>query len=288
MAIQQEQKASANQSTNSREAGMMVITGAQGVGKTYQNMHTIAEYVRDKPKIKVRGRKCLIFDTNGEFTPEQFSRNNIKDFKITRIGLRDVEQWSRTDNSECRRIDAKNLSIKEKKEAVEFLLKIYRNGMLVLEDINTYILSVTFMEEIVGGLVNLRHRAVDVMISYQSLRPVEPRIWQNSRWVRFHYQADNVMDIKAKVTNPTLFKIAQLLVNEKYFSGDKRFFVYIHNFQNKIQGNFKKADFETACKKYLSANKKYAKEYQQMNNCTMEEAIDGQVTEFFNEYWGNS
>jgi hypothetical protein len=273
--------------TNSREAGMMAVTGIQGVGKTYRNMHIIADYVKDKPKTRVRGRKCLIFDTNGEYTNEQFSKNNIPNFKITRIGLKDVEQWSRTDNAECRRIDAKHLSIKEKKEAVEFLLKVYRNGMLVLEDINTYILSVTFMEQIVGGIVNLRHRAVDVMISYQSLRPVEPRIWQNSRWVRFHYQADNVMDIKNKVTNVTLFKIAQLLVNEKYFSGDKRFFVYIHNFANKIQGAFTKEEFDSACKKYLSSNKKDVKEYQSMNDCSMEEAIQGKVEEYYQEYYGN-
>ena len=272
----------------SREAGMMAITGIQGVGKTYQGMHTIAEYVRDKPQTKVRGRKCLIFDTNGEYTPNQFDKNGIKNFKITRIALSDVDAWCHTENSECRRIDAKNLGIKEKKEAVEYLLKVYKNGMLVLEDINTYILSVTFMEEIVGGLVNLRHRAVDVMISYQSLRPVEPRIWQNSRWVRMHYQADNVNDIKNKVTNPTLFKIAQLLVNEKYFGGDKRFFVYIHSFANKIQGKFSKAEFEQACKKYLSTNKKYIKEYQQMNDCSMEEALDGQVQQYIDQYYGNN
>lgn len=272
----------------SREAGMMAITGIQGVGKTYQGMHTIAEYVRDKPQTKVRGRKCIIFDTNGEYTAEQFDKNGIKNFKITRIALSDVDAWCHTENSECRRIDAKNLGIKEKKEAVEYLLKVYKNGMLVLEDINTYILSVTFMEEIVGGLVNLRHRAVDVMISYQSLRPVEPRIWQNSRWVRMHYQADNVNDIKNKVTNPTLFKIAQLLVNEKYFGGDKRFFVYIHSFANKIQGKFSKAEFEQACKKYLSTNKKYIKEYQQMNDCSMEEALDGQVQQYIDQYYGNN
>ena len=67
----------------SREAGMMAITGIQGVGKTYQGMHTIADYVRDKPQTKVRGRKCLIFDTNGEYTPDQFDKNGIKNFKIT-------------------------------------------------------------------------------------------------------------------------------------------------------------------------------------------------------------
>jgi hypothetical protein len=269
---------------NTREAGMMTITGVQGVGKTYMNMHIIKEYVKDKFYNKVKGRKCLIFDTNGEYTEEQFRKNDIDNFKVKKIALSDVEKWSRTDTQECRRIDAKNLGIKEKKEAVEFLLKVYRNGMLVLEDINTYILSVTFMEEIVGGLVNLRHRAVDVMISYQSLRPVEPRIWQNSRWIRMHYQADNVNDIKNKVTNPTLFKIAQIIVNNRYFGGDKRFFVYIHSFANKVEGKFTKKEFEDACRQYLNSNKKYIKEYKEMNNVSMDDAVEGQVKQYASQY----
>lgn len=271
-----------------REAGMMTCSGIQGVGKTYQNMHIIKDYGKDKIYNKVRGRKCLIFDTNGEYTQEQFAKNDIPDFNPKRIALRDVEIWCKTSTTECRRIDAKNLSIAEKKAAVEFLMKIYKNGMLVLEDINTYILSLTHMEDIVGGLVNLRHRAVDVLISYQSLRPVEPRIWQNSRWIRMHYQADNVNDIKGKLPNPTLFKIAQILVNNRYHSGDKRFFVYIFNFQNKIEGNFTKKEFMDACIQYLNANKKYIKEYKEMHNTTMEDSLKGQARQYFNLYYGNS
>jgi hypothetical protein len=164
---------------------------------------------------------------------------------------------------------------------------VYKDGMLVLEDLNTYILSVTFMEEIVGGLVNLRHRAVDVLISYQSLRPVEPRIWQNARWIRMHYQADNVNDIKGKVSNPTMMKIAQIIVNNKYFGGDKRFFVYIHSFANKIEGNFKEQDFDDACRQYLNTNKKYIKEFRDMNGCSMEEALEGQVIQYREQYFGN-
>jgi hypothetical protein len=271
-----------------REAGMMTCSGLQGVGKTYQNMHIIKEYVKDKIYNKVRGRQCLIFDTNGEYTLEQFSKNDIPDFDPKRIAIKDVEDWCRMGNAECRRIDAKNLGISEKKAAVEFLMKVYRNGMLVLEDINTYILNLTHMEDIVGGLVNLRHRAVDVRISYQSLRPVEPRIWQNSRWIRMHYQADNVNDIKGKLPNPTLFKLAQILVNNRYHNGDKRFFVYIFNFQNKIEGNFTRKEFMDACTQYLNANKKYIKEYAEMHNTSMEESLGGQAQQYFSLYYGNS
>jgi hypothetical protein len=272
-----------------REAGMMAITGIQGVGKTYLNMHIIKEYVKDKFYNKVKGRKCLIMDTNGEYTKEQFSRNDIENVDPKLIAVKDIPAWCRTNITECRRIDAKNIGIDDKIAIVEYIIANYRNGMLVLEDINTYILSVTFMKKIVGGIVNLRHRAVDVLISYQSARPVEPRIWQNARWVRMHYQADNVADIKGKLPNAELYKIAQILVNNRYFNGDKRFYVYIHNFANKLEGAFTKTEFKNACMQYLQANKKYVKEHAQITSTKdMDEAMELLVNQKYEMYYGNS
>ncbi len=272
-----------------REAGMMVTTGLQGVGKTYLNMHVIKDYVKDKFYNKVRGRKCLIFDTNGEYTAEQFAKNDIENFNPKRIAVKDVQAWSKANIAECRRIDASSLGIDEKIKIVQYLLRktTYSNGMLVLEDINTYVLNVTHMKEIVGGLVNLRHRAIDLLISYQSLRPVEPRIWQNSRWIRMHYQADNVSDIKGKVNNPELMKIAQIIVNNRYFSGDKRFYVYIHNFANKIEGAYTKSEFRTACWEYLSANKREVKELAAMKKIGEISAIEILTDQLFEKYFGN-
>jgi hypothetical protein len=272
-----------------REAGMMAITGIQGVGKTYLNMHIIKEYVKDKFYNKVRGRKCLIMDTNGEYTKEQFKKNDIDGVDPKTIAVKDIPAWCRTEGAECRRIDAKNISIDEKIAIVEFIIAQYRNGMFVLEDINTYILNMTHMKDVVGGLVNLRHRAVDVLISYQSARPVEPRIWQNARWVRMHYQADNVTDIKGKLPNPTMYKIAQIIVNNRYFNGDKRFYVYIHNFANKIEGAFTKTEFKTACSMYLSSNKKYIKEHaDMMQSKDMDAAREHLAKQYFDMYYGNS
>jgi hypothetical protein len=273
---------------NQREAGMMIATGIQGVGKTYLNMHIIKDYVKDKLKSKVKGRKCLIMDTNGEYTGSQFERNNIPDFAPKTISVKDIAQWSLSDAIECRRIDAKNLGIQEKKDVIQHIVRFYRNGMLVLEDINTYILNVTHMEEIIGGLVNLRHRAVDMLISYQSLRPVEPRMYTNARWMRMHYQADNVNDIKGKISNLPMYKIAQIIVNNRYFAGDQRFYLYIYNFANKIEGQFSKKEFKDACRQYLNSNKKYIKEYKEMNNVSMEQAVEGQINQYYNQYYGNS
>ena len=270
-----------------RAAGMMVTTGVQGVGKTYQNMYIIKSYVADKFFNKVRGRKCLIMDTNGEYTKEQFSRNDIENFNPKMIALRDIPEWSLSNIVECRRIDAKNLSIPEKKKVLEYIIRYYKNGLLVVEDINTYILNVTHMEEIVGGLVNLRHRGVDMLISYQSLRAVEPRMYSNSRWMRLHYQQDNVNDIKGKIANLALYKIAEILVKTRYFNGDKRFFVYIHCFDNKIEGKFTKKEFLDASEKYININKREMKEYVEMNDCTKAEAMQYLQKQFYNQFYGN-
>jgi hypothetical protein len=270
-----------------RYAGMMATTGAQGVGKTYQNMYIIRDYVKDKFASKVKGRKCLIFDTNGEYTTTMFAKNDIPNFEVKRIAVKDIKAWCRSNVAECRRIDGKNLGIKEKKALLEYVLSVYVNGMLVIEDINTYILNVTHMEEIVGGLVNLRHKACDVLISYQSLRPVEPRIWQNSRWIRMHYQADNVDDIKNKVTNAELFKIAQLIVNQRYWNEDHRFFLYIFVLANKLEGDFSIEEFKEASVKYLRIDKKKIKEYKEISQCSDEEAISVQTDRLVKSYYGN-
>lgn len=270
-----------------REAGMMTIAGVQGVGKTYGNMHIYKEYVSDKFHNGVKGRKLLILDTNGEYTEEQFAANNIPNFSVKRIAMKDIAEWGRSNVVECRRVDAKNLSIKEKKECLEYILKVLRTSGLGVEDLNSYILAVTHMEDVVGSLVNLRHRAVDVLISYQSLRPVEPRIFQNSRWIKLFHQVDSVNSVKNKISNIALFRIAQIIVDTRYFSGDKRFHVYIHNFLNKIEGDFTKKEFLNACDKYVSANKKDVKDYKEMHNCTMEEATLELIKRYYREYWGN-
>lgn len=276
------------QAESMREAGMMAVTGIQGVGKTYLNMHIIAQYIQNKTG-GVKGRRCLIMDTNGEYTKEQFKKNNVNNVEPKLIALKDIPAWCKSNDTDLRRIDAKSLGLKQKKVVVEYLLKVFRNGMLLLEDINTYLLTITHMEEIVGGIVNLRHRAVDVLISYQSARAVEPRIWQNSRWVRMHYQADNIKEIRNKIPNYSMYKIAQNIVNNRYFGGDKRFYVYIHNFNNKIEGKFTTEEFEYACEQFLSINRKSIKEHAEMMNTTnLEEAKKALIKQYKEEYYGNT
>ncbi len=271
-----------------RECGMMTTTGVQGVGKTYQNMHIIHKFVQDKLTPRVPGRRALILDVNGEYVREEWEKAGITNFEPKRLALSDIPDWWRYGPIEARRVDAKDASIAQKKEALEYIVNNYRNGLLQLDDINNFILTLSNMEEIVGRIISLRHRGVDVIMSFQSLRPVEPRIWGNSRWVRMHYQADDVADIKDKVTDPILFKIAQLLVNNRYFGGDERFFCYIHNFKKKLEGDFTKEEFNIACEQYLNINQRDLKSFMRMKSIKSEpDAISEYLVQFNSRYYGN-
>lgn len=274
-----------------REAGLMTSAGVQGVGKTYQNMGVIARYVKDKLDIKVRGRKVLIFDTNGEYTQEEFLKNGHQ-VTIKTIALSDVRAFAKSDLVEIRRIDAKHLGIPEKKAILDFLVRNWKNGLLVLEDINTYVLNILAMENVVGRIISLRHKAIDCLISYQSLRAVEPRIWQNSRWVRMHFQADDVDDIKDKVTNPELYKIAQIMVNHRYLNATEqnmgeRFFVYITKFGRKLEGGFGKEEFMHATKGYLNIKPKQVKDIMRIESISQEEAFVKMQNLFYRMYYDN-
>ena len=61
--------------------------------------------------------------------------------------------------------------------------------------------------------------------------------------------------------------------------------MFIHNFANKITGQFSKEEFEEACRKYLSANKKYIREFKEMNECSNDEAIAWQVQQYIEQYY---
>ena len=274
-----------------REAGLLTDCGVQGVGKTYQNMKVIVNYVKNKIDIKVKGKKVLIYDTNGEYTESQF-RKNGHEVVIKLIKLQDVRDWCQSEVVEIRRIDAKHLSIPQKKYILEYLLKNFVDGLLVLEDINTYVLQIHHLEEAVGNIIKLRHKGTDCLISYQTARAIDPRIYGNSRWVRMHFQSGDVDDIKDKVPNPQLYKIGQLMVNHRYINAtpennDERFFVYITKFGMGLRGPFRKEEFLYASTQYLHLNPKLVNQQMRIYK-TKEDVAYKQLTNlYYRMYYDN-
>ena len=235
---------------NEREPILLCATGKKGVGKTYITNKLIKKYVRSNPKTGKKGRKVLIYDINMEYSNA---------YKV--IGVKDLKKFSRQNKIEVRRVlpineDGSVATLVEMVDILNTIIMTFRGGLLILEDINRYMIQAR-TTEVVGLLATNRHRDLDIVCHFQSLAPLDPRMWQNTAMVRFHYQMDDIKRYKNRIPNFELFNVAQCLVQNKYLKqGDKRFFCYVSNDDNYITGNFTSIDFQNAVTEYLERNPK--------------------------------
>ena len=276
-----------------REPQIIIATGARGVGKTYKTCKLIEEYLTPNLATGKKARKVLIFDVNGEYTNEELAKNGFR-FKTKVLALHDLEEWSKQKKIEVRRIlpsDAKGneVGVDKMPEILNIILHFYRGGLLLLEDINKYLVE-TKDPQIVGALIANRHKNLDIYIHLQSLSPLTTRMWQNANVVRFHYQMDSIDRYRNRIPNYELFKIAQLMVNRKYLTGEERFYCYVYSQKNKIKGRFSKKDFIVACREYLSINKQLVKIAQIKYGTSIEANIKARkecIRELYIKYYGN-
>lgn len=231
-----------------REPILLCATGKKGVGKTFTTTSSFKDYIKGNPKTGKKGRKILIYDINMEYT------------QYKSIPLEYIPKFSRQSKVEVRRVlpmseGGKVADINEMVEILNKIIMSFRGGMLVLEDINRYLIQ-SKTAEVIGLLATNRHRDLDIVCHYQSLSALDPRMWQNTTFVRFHMQIDDIKRYAQRIPNYELFKIAQCLVEYKYLKmGDKRFFCYVACDENYITGNFTRLDFKTACIEFLETDR---------------------------------
>lgn len=262
-----------------RQAALTIAPGFQGTGKTYRTLHDIIRYLRLHPD-----RKVLIYDVNGEFNYESCKKHGI-DINIPVLGtsIADIQRFTFHQTERIRRIipndpkTGERLDIAGMKNLLKDILTHFRKGFLLIEDMNKYLLQVRHIEEIVSILVSLRHQNLDVVIHLQSLAKIDPTLWENTKFIRMHWQTDSVDRIKARITNYRLYKIAQLLVNYMYEDvDDATFFCYVYPQKNKISGNFSKQDFKLAYYRYLKSERTELKDC--MNILRVRDNAEGRKT----------
>lgn len=226
-----------------REALFGVAVGKKGVGKSYTTMRMIEQYVRGNSN--TLPRRVLLMDINDEFE------------HVKAISPKDIAKFSVHPKIEMRRIRAFNedgtkMTLKDYAETLFGVLRDFRGGLLLIEDINRY-LSHNFPQDLVGALCTNRHSSVDIIMHYQSIGKVNPTIWQNINWLRFHKNTDSVDRHKNKFEDKyEAFKIMEIIVNKQYFSGNDRFFCFFNCDREKIHGNFNKAMVDDAIQEYIS------------------------------------
>ena len=110
-----------------REPKLLVAVGKKGVGKSYTTKEMMNNYAYANPK-----RRVLILDVNDEY------------FDVKAISIQDVPLFSIHPQIEVRRIrpfldNGKRMTLDDIASTLFIILETFRNGLLLVEDINKYI-----------------------------------------------------------------------------------------------------------------------------------------------------
>ncbi len=228
-----------------REHFIQACVGGKGVGKTYTTRLEIANAIKN-------GRKALIFDAS--LDPE------LTNYKPLR--LEDIGAFMKQKTPEIRRIlgvdrFGQELSAEGKLEMLKDILSVFRGGILVIEDFNNYAVQVNHIPELIGIITTNRHKNLDIIFHFQSLKALDTRMFQNVKWVRLHKDLENPDTMKDRLSDKyELFKIASIIVDTEFRKDTpkgRRFYCYVATDAFKIHGVTNK-QFANACVKYLKEN----------------------------------
>ncbi len=237
-----------------REPCLVVAVGFMGVGKTYTTTtETVNPYIQNGPD-GWKARPVLVFDPNAE--------SSYQDYKSIDFDITEKSEYTRAE--QIRKVKApgkykilpykKNrqpMSASEMVQTVCTICKFYRNGLLILEDINKYT-GYSYKQDMVGMLIGLRHLGVDLILHFQNLRFVPTRVWANMTYLRWHKQSDPIFKYKDRISNFELFSIAEQIVDIKYQT-DEHYYLYINTLKNKLL-NVSEEDFRQGAINYLEKN----------------------------------
>jgi hypothetical protein len=225
-----------------REPKLLIVVGKKGCGKSFTTKKQLLDYAYKSPK-----RRVLILDVNDEY------------FDIKAIRVEDVSFFSAHPFIEVRRIrpflsNGKKMTLDDIATTLSIVLDNYRNGLLLIEDINKYI-SDTMPNDLVGAICTNRHIGVDIVVHYQSIGRITSKVWQNLNIIRMHKITDSVKKHKHKYEDKVEYiSIAEILVNREYDNGNKHFFLYIDVDEERLYGAFTKEQYENAVNIYIQHN----------------------------------
>jgi hypothetical protein len=239
-----------------REPSLEVAIGFKGVGKTFTTNQIIEQYIQSGPDGR-KGRPVLVFDINAEYCESA----GYPGYKAIDFDVLEKNEFKRSEQIRKITVPGKYRILPYKKnrqpmntsEMVITAITIcnyFRNGMLVLEDINKYTLS-TFKQDLVGMFIGLRHLGVDLVIHFQTLRAIPPKIWGNMNYLRWHKQSDSIMKYKQRVDNFELYAIAEKIV-ERQYQTNQRYYLWVSNMEEKLI-KVTPEEFKQGCIDYLSS-----------------------------------
>lgn len=230
-----------------RQPLLGIVVGKKGVGKTYTTNKLIFNYITGQMGYGAPPRKVLVLDVNDEFV------------HLKPIAVEDVIKFSGSDVVEARRIrrmkpNGTPMTIDEVIEALRVCIDHFRGGLLLLEDTNKYITE-NVPGDLNGALCGLRHVDTDVILHYQGLGAIPPKMWRNFNWIRYHKCTEAVRDEKSKFQERASdLAIVEAMVNHEFFGGNPHFYVYYEEKDDKIRGAYSQKMLYNAILIYLEEN----------------------------------
>lgn len=272
---------------------LIIPTGAQDIGKSYQTLRQ-AIFQAYIAKIK---RKSLLFDTNNEYENYEIEG---KVHNIKTINHNDIIKYGNSKMAEVRRIvpfrpNGMPMSPEEAEALLVNVIEQFRGGTLVIEDLNR-LYGDSLPLSISGLLCNVRHRNCDVVFHLQSIARVLPKMLQNAKVIRFHYQLDSIANSADKLKGEIeIYQIAEKMVTTEYDKGGNniRFFCYIYRMERKIKGAFSPKMLSTAIMDYISENQRILKPLTEKRDATgkkiynYQQALNIKTIELYKKYNGN-
>lgn len=231
-----------------REPKLMIVVGRKGCGKTYTTTKMIQKYVSGNPTIGVPARRALILDVNDEY-------ESIKALKQS-----DIIRFSAHPKIEARRIrpfhdNGIRMTLRDLQEVLFKILQNFSSGLFLIEDPSKF-LSDALPNDLIGAICTNRHRDCDIILHYQSIGRIVPKLWQNVSILRYHKNTDGVEKNRNKFEDKyEMLKLVENYVNKEYDNGDKRVFVYIDMEDEKIS-KIDKIKFEKIVEDYVIENEK--------------------------------
>ena len=243
-----------------REPLLGVAVGKKGVGKSYTTDKMLHNYIQGNPSKGVAGRKALILDVNDEYQ------------HVRAIALKDIVKFSAHPTIELRRVrpfmpDGRRMTLDKIAETLFIILEQYRGGLLLIEDINRYV-SDHLPKDIEGAICTNRHVDLDIVMHFQSIGRITTKLWQNCNWLRFHKNLDSVDRHAQKFEDKyELLKLVEMLVNNEYAAGNKRFYQYLNLDEMHLMGFVDKKKINLVIDEYIMMNQsKLISAYLKMRN----------------------
>ncbi len=237
---------------NDKQSNVMIVIGGHGIGKTQKTLECVSKYISADGKQK----KVLIFDVNEEFTNESLINRGVE-YNIQLLDIKDISSFSDQDRVEVKRILARDengnvLDIDGKRELLQIIFENYNNGLLVVEDPDSYMLG-SKADNTYDILCCNRSKKLDVIIHFQTYRSVTHRLIQNCALYRLHNNYDSIYRHNSKFCNPEIHAIAFKIIKLKC-QNNRYFFLYLDEEQMKIAGDFTKDEFILGCNHYQEEN----------------------------------